>query len=75
MASERENVCESSISLHLQNKRHVEIVRLLYIVVSKAIKRFKKLGYTKNRLHVAKSSDIDSNTISRTIRKMYWEGD
>ena len=52
MSIERENIRTSLISLHQQNKRQIEIVRLLNVsksVVSKAIKRFKELGHTKDR--------------------------
>ena len=52
MSVELENIRKSIISLHQQNKRQIEIVRLLNVsksVVSKAIKRFKELGHTKDR--------------------------
>ena len=52
MSIERENIRTSIISLHHQNKRQIEIVRLLNVsksVVSKEIKRFKELGHSKDR--------------------------
>ena len=51
MSIERENIRKSIISLHQQNRRQIEIVRLLNVsksVVSKAIKRCKELGHTKD---------------------------
>ncbi|XP_065654501.1 uncharacterized protein LOC136081137 [Hydra vulgaris] len=57
MSIEREIIRASIISLHQQNKRQIEIVRLLNVsksMVSKAIKRFKELGHTKDRPHIGR---------------------
>lgn len=72
MASDRENVRNAIISLHQQNKRQVEIVRLLNIeksVVSKTIKRFKELGHIKDRPQSGRPQTANTPINRKIIRE------
>ena len=71
MSIERENIRTSLISLHQQNKRQIEIGRLLNVsksVVSKAIKRFKELGYTKDRPRSGRPRTVNTPANRKLIR-------
>ena len=71
MSIERENILASITSLHQQNKRQIEIVRLLNVsksVVSKANKRFKELGHTKDRPRSERPRTANTLVNSKLIR-------